>query len=89
MSIAVLKFGGTSLADNIIIDRITNIIKQKFKEKKKIIVVVSAMSGITNKLISQFVLIDNNINNPEYDSLISTGEQCSSAIVCSTLKKKK
>ena len=32
MSIAVLKFGGTSLADNIIIDRITNIIKQKFKE---------------------------------------------------------
>ncbi len=89
MSIAVLKFGGTSLSDNTIIDRITNIIKKKFKEKKKIIVVVSAMSGITNKLISQFILIDKNIHNSEYDSLISTGEQCSSAIVCSILKKKK
>ncbi len=47
------------------------------------------MSGITNKLISQFILIDKNIHNSEYDSLISTGEQCSSAIVCSILKKKK
>ena len=28
MSIAVLKFGGTSLSDNTIIDRITNIIKK-------------------------------------------------------------
>ena len=45
------------------------------------------MSGITNKLISQFILIDKNIHNSEYDSLISTGEQCSSAIVCSILKK--
>ncbi len=89
MSISVLKFGGTSLANHERIDRITDLIKKLVKSKKKIIVVVSAMSGVTNKLVSEFNLISKNVQTPEYDSIISVGEQYSSSIVSSFLKKKK
>ena len=89
MSISVLKFGGTSLADHKRIDRIADLIKKLVKSKKKIIVVVSAMSGVTNKLVSEFNLVSQNVQTPEYDSIISVGEQYSSSIVSSFLKKKK
>ncbi|MAZ07593.1 MAG: aspartate kinase [Rickettsiales bacterium] len=89
MSISVLKFGGTSLANHERIDRITDLIKKLVKSKKKIIVVVSAMGGVTNKLVSEFNLISKNVQTPEYDSIISVGEQYSSSIVSSFLKKKK
>ncbi len=90
MSIKVMKFGGTSVGD---IDRINNVVKiieKRIKNgDKKILIVVSAMSGVTNKLIKQFTKIQKNINNPEYDSVISTGEQYSSAILSTMLNKKK
>ncbi|PPR43004.1 MAG: Aspartate kinase Ask_LysC [Alphaproteobacteria bacterium MarineAlpha8_Bin1] len=89
MSISVLKFGGTSVANHERIDKITDLIKTLVKKKKKIIVVVSAMSGVTNKLVSEFNLVSKNVQTPEYDSIISIGEQYSSSIVCSFLKKKK
>ena len=89
MSISVLKFGGTSVANHERIDKITDLIKTLVKKKKKIIVVVSAMRGVTNKLVSEFNLVSKNVQTPEYDSIISIGEQYSSSIVCSFLKKKK
>ena len=89
MSISVLKFGGTSLANHKRIDKITDLIKKLVKSKNKIILVVSAMSGVTNKLVSEFNLVSKNVQTPEYDSIISVGEQYSSSIVSSFLKKKK
>ena len=89
MSISVLKFGGTSLANHKRIDKITDLIKKLAKSKNKIILVVSAMSGVTNKLVSEFNLVSKNVQTPEYDSIISVGEQYSSSIVSSFLKKKK
>ena len=41
------------------------------------------MSGVTNKLVSEFNLVSKNVQTPEYDSIISVGEQYSSSIVSS------
>ena len=82
MSIKVMKFGGTSIGDIRRIEHVTKIISKRIKAgDKKILMVVSAMSGVTNKLVKEYVDIENNIYNPEYDSIISTGEQYSSALI--------
>ncbi len=90
MSINVLKFGGTSVAN---LSRIRNVVKLIEKEvknsSKKIILVVSAMSGVTNNLIEGYKKIKNDINDPEYDVILSTGEQYSSALISSILNEKK
>ena len=88
MSITVMKFGGTSVANWSRVEVVTNIIKKRLSSnKQKILVVVSAMSGETNKLIEGFKEIDNDINNPEYDVILSTGEQFSSAFLSTALNK--
>ena len=88
MSIKVMKFGGTSIGDIRRIEHVTKIISKRIKAgDKKILMVVSAMSGVTNKLVKEYVDIENNIYNPEYDSIISTGEQYSSALISTFLNK--
>ena len=88
MSIKVMKFGGTSIGDIRRIEHVTKIILKRIKAgEKKILMVVSAMSGVTNKLVKEYVDIENNIYNPEYDSIISTGEQHSSALISTILNK--
>ena len=68
MSITIMKFGGTSVANLNRINKAAKIVKSKIiKEKQKIVVVVSAMSGVTNNLVESFNKISHNINNPEYD----------------------
>ena len=47
------------------------------------------MSGVTNSLVKEFKKIDDEINNPEYDVVVSTGEQYSSAIISAYLNKKR
>ena len=90
MLINVLKFGGTSVAN---LKRIKNVVKIVEKSiennSSKIILVVSAMSGVTNELIMDFKSIKNDISDPEYDVIVSTGEQSSSALISSLLNKKK
>ena len=44
------------------------------------------MSGVTSKLVSEFK-VDGNVHNPEYDVILSTGEQHSSALISSMLNK--
>jgi len=48
----VMKFGGTSVGDAARIDELGRIVERSLKEDKQIIVVVSAMSGVTNSLIA-------------------------------------
>ena len=90
MAIHVMKFGGTSVAN---LSRIRNVVKIIEKEVKsshnKLVVVVSAMSGVTNKLIEDYKKINLNISNPEYDVILSTGEQHSASIVSSMLNERK
>ena len=72
MSILVMKFGGTSVANLERINNLKNIIKNKIKNgQKKILLVVSAMSGVTNRLIKEYKAINPDINNPEYDSILA------------------
>ena len=90
MLIYVLKFGGTSVANLKRIENVVKIVEKSTKNNSsKIILVVSAMSGVTNKLIKEFKKIKNEISDPEYDVIVSTGEQSSSALISSLLNKKK
>ena len=90
MLINVLKFGGTSVANLKRIKNVVKIVEKRIKDNSsKIILVVSAMSGVTNGLIKEFKKIKNDISDPEYDVIVSTGEQSSSALISSLLNKKK
>ena len=90
MLINVLKFGGTSVANLQRIENVIKIVEKSIKNNSsKIILVVSAMSGVTNELIRKFKKIKNDISDPEYDVIVSTGEQSSSALISSLLNKKK
>ena len=85
MTTIVMKFGGTSVAN---IDRIKNvadIIVNKKKEGFKIAVIVSAMAGVTNDLVDKSKAISSNFSNEEYDVLLSSGEQVTSALLSACL----
>ena len=88
MSINVMKFGGTSVANLNRIKKVAQIIRKKLKKKnQKALVVLSAMSGVTNNLVKEFSKLKIDINNPEYDSILSTGEQYSSSLMSLVLNK--
>ena len=74
MKIIVLKFGGTSVGS---IDRIKKVAKiiKTYSKNYKVIVLSSAMSGMTNKLINMSQKISSNFSDHEYDTLVSAGEQ--------------
>ena len=75
MGLVVQKFGGTSVAN---IEKIKNVAEKAIREKKAgndVIVVLSAMSGETDRLIALAHLASETPDEREYDSLISTGEQ--------------
>ena len=83
-----MKFGGTSVAN---IDRIKNvadIIKSKKKDSLKLVVVVSAMAGVTNDLVEKSKAISKNFSDEEYDVLLSSGEQVTAAFLAASLKDK-
>jgi aspartate kinase len=84
--LVVQKYGGTSVAD---IDRIKNVAKRviSYREKgDKVVVVLSAMSGETDRLLNLAHSIDKFPDEREVDVLISTGEQVTSALLAITLK---
>ena len=86
MKTVVLKFGGTSVGN---IDRIKNVARIIASYKKKkfgVIVVSSAMSGSTNKLIKKTKELSNNFDPAEYDVLLSSGEQAACALIAGRLK---
>ncbi len=87
MAKKVLKFGGTSVGS---IDRILHaakIIKNEYDKKHKIIVIVSAMAGKTNELLSQAKQISEKFNKRELDVLITSGEQVTSALIAGALNE--
>ena len=88
MNCIVLKFGGTSLGNNKKIKLISDLIIDKLKINKKVIVVVSAMAGSTDKLINKTQVYKNCKFNPEYDTVISSGEQVSAGLMSLILNSK-
>ncbi len=76
-----LKFGGTSVGTLNKIRAVANIIKKRHEEGNELIVIVSAMSGVTNDLIKKSNLISKNFDPAEKDVLLSSGEQVSSSLL--------
>ena len=85
MKIVVLKFGGTSVGSIDRIKKVADLIISYKKKKYKVIVVTSAMSGVTNDLVNKSKKISNNFSNAEYDVLVSSGEQVSCALIAGRL----
>lgn len=81
MKIVVLKFGGTSVADVPQIKKISYKIKSEVDKGNKVIVVVSAMSGVTNKLVELVKNTSELASYSEYDVVLSSGEQVTSALL--------
>ncbi len=84
MKIIVLKFGGTSVGTTDRIKKVAKIIA-KYKKKYNVIVLSSAMSGVTNNLINLSKKISKNFSDAEYDVLVSSGEQVSCALISGEL----
>jgi len=85
MKIVVLKFGGTSVGTVERIKKVSKIIISYIKKRYKVIVVSSAMSGVTNDLIKKSKQISENFIPSEYDVLVSSGEQMACAMIAGRL----
>ena len=85
MKIVVLKFGGTSVGTIKKIKKVAEIIVSYKKKKYNVIVVSSAMSGVTNELIKKSLEISTNFSDTEYDVLVSSGEQMSCSLIAGRL----
>ncbi|MCX7990758.1 MAG: aspartate kinase [Proteobacteria bacterium] len=87
MALVVQKFGGTSVGD---IKKIENVARKaiaEYERGNKVVVVVSAMAGETNRLLALAHSITDLPDERELDVLVSTGEQVSVALLAITLKK--
>jgi aspartate kinase len=84
--IIVQKFGGTSVGS---VERIAEVAKiiEKSAQENSIIVVVSAMSGETNRLIGLAKSFGENPNKREFDALVSTGEKVSASLLAIALNQ--
>ncbi len=85
MKIVVLKFGGTSVGSVTKIKKVAEIIANYRKKKFNVIVVSSAMSGVTNDLISKSHKICQNFSDSEHDVLVSSGEQVACSLIAGRL----
>ena len=85
MKIVVLKFGGSSVATIEKIKKIADIIHSFKKKNFKIIVVSSAMSGVTNDLVQKSKEISKDFSDSEYDVLVSSGEQIACSLIAGSL----
>ncbi len=81
----VQKFGGTSVGD---LERIQNVANRVAKTKKAgndVVVVVSAMSGETNKLVAYAEHFSKNPSRAEVDMLLSSGERVTASLLAIAL----
>ena len=88
MSIIVQKYGGTSIGTIEKISLVADKIISAKNDGDDVVVVVSAMSGETNRLLDLAKLIDSDVSGRELDVLVSTGEQVTIALLSMTLIKK-
>ncbi len=85
MKIIVLKFGGTSVGSLKKIEKVVKIVISYVKKKYKVIVVSSAMEGVTNELLLKTQNIAKNFPEEEKDVILSTGEQIACALIAGKL----
>ena len=86
----VQKFGGTSVADLARIKTAAAIVKRELDAGSKVAVVLSAMAGVTDRLVGYVTEAGNNDHNHEsreYDAVISTGEQVTAGLLALSLQE--
>ncbi len=86
MKLVVMKFGGTSVGSIDKINNVANIVEKQLNDKK-LIVVLSAMSGVTNKMQEYIDEIESN-EIVENDLILTSGEAVSVGILSAILKKR-
>jgi aspartate kinase len=85
MGLIVQKYGGTSVAN---LERIHNVaerIAKTFDQGNDVVVILSAMAGVTDGLIDMATQISESPDKRELDVLLATGEQTSAALLAMTL----
>ena len=87
MSLIVQKYGGTSVGSTERIEAVAERVKRSRDQGHQMVVVVSAMSGETNRLIGLAKAITESPNPRELDVLVSTGEQVTIALLAMALEK--
>ena len=87
MALIVQKYGGTSVGSVERIQAVAEKVKQRHDRGDRVVVVVSAMSGETNRLIALAREIDEAPSAREMDVLVSTGEQVTIALLSMALHK--
>ncbi len=88
MALIVQKFGGTSVGTIERIEQVADKVARFRDEGHDLVVVVSAMSGETNRLIGLAHEIQEQPVPRELDVLVSTGEQVTTALLCMALQKR-
>jgi len=86
--VIVKKYGGTSVGSIERIESLADRLVEDIRRGEKPIVVASAMSGETNKLIALAEQIDPDYRGPAYDMLIASGEQVSISLLAIALQKR-
>ena len=79
MDTIVLKLGGSSVADNEKLKVVAKKIIKLYEKENRIVVVVSAQGKTTDNLIKEAKTLSKELPSRELDSLLSSGEQISSA----------
>jgi len=88
MALLVQKYGGTSVGSVERIEAVADKVASFIKQGHKLVVVLSAMSGETNRLIGLAKQIQEQPTPRELDALVSTGEQVTIALLCMALHKR-
>lgn len=81
MALLVHKYGGTSVGSIERINAVADRIIQTVQQGHQLVVVVSAMSGETNRLINLATQLDNRPSSRELDVLMTTGEQVTASLL--------
>ena len=90
MALIVQKFGGTSVADVPRIQKVARIILKEYADNHKLVIVVSAMAGVTNSLISncsEVSQLNSYDHMQEYDAVVGSGEIITSGLLALELQK--
>lgn len=83
----VLKFGGTSVANVTRLQHVAHLIKKQADAGHELVVVVSAMAGITNELVQYAHSLCPDKLSPEHDVVLSSGEQVTSGLLALALSQ--
>lgn len=88
MALKVQKYGGTSVADIDCINNVADRVQKTSDAGDKVVVVLSAMSGVTDTLISLAKQASETPDKRELDVLLATGEQTTAALLAMILKSR-